>query len=315
MHASTLSVPNSTPPLRLVSSCAGLAAGDHIVGTCYRVDGALRAGGMGQLYAVTHVTLNRRAVVKVLHERHVARKDYALRLQREARILAHVAGQRTPTVHDLGTLSDGRPYFVMERLDGSDLRTELSRHGVLSVLSALRVTSELLLALADVHERGVVHRDVKLENIFLCEDGRVVLLDFGVSQTDATELDDTAPGVALGTPRSMAPEQISCMDTDARSDVYAAGLVLYELLAGEGPFDDAGATLHGLRLAHCHHRPPRASKRSPQPVPEAVEFIIARALSKAPARRFASAREMARALHAVGRYPFDRADEPTLVDD
>jgi len=315
MNSSTVSVPISTRPLRLLSACRSLAAGDHVAGTPYTVQSSLCAGGMGQLYEVTHSTLGRRAVLKVLHERHFARSDYASRLQREARILAHLSGRRTPVVHDLGTLGDGRPYFVMERLDGADLRTELSRHGVLSVPSAMRVTTELLFALAEVHDHGVVHRDVKLENVFLCEDGRVVLLDFGVSQHDGDALHETGPGVALGTPRSMAPEQISCADADARSDVYAAGLVLYELCTGEGPFDDVGATLHGLRLAHCNHRPPRPSRRSPQPVPDAIEAIIARALSKEPARRFASAREMARAIQAVGRYPFDRDDEPTLVDD
>jgi serine/threonine protein kinase len=332
--SSTVSVPISVRSLRLVSSSRDLAATSaspaisHSVvpdlsaavppslrGSAYRVGEPLCAGGMGQLYRASHVGLGRQAVLKVLHQKHLARADHATRLRREARILARLSGRYTPIVFDLGTLPDGRPYLVMEHLQGSDLKSEISRHGVLSVPSAIRVTIELLEALAEVHDEGIVHRDVKLENVFLCDDGRVVLLDFGVAQIEEETMLETAPGFALGTPRSMAPEQISCQDADARSDVYSAGLVLYELLTGEGPFDDVASSVHGLRVAHCNRRPPRPSKRSPQPIPEPVERIVLRALSKKPALRYASAREMANALAAVGKYPFDREDEPTLVDD
>ncbi len=333
MSSTTVSVPISVRSLRLVPRRCEVAvtsapAISHSVvpdtstaiptslcGSGYRIGEPLCAGGMGQLYRASHPALGRQAVLKVLHQKHLARADHATRLRREARILAKLSGRHTPIVFDLGTLPDGRPYLVMEHLAGSDLKSEVSRHGVLSVPSAIRVTIELLAALAEVHEQGIVHRDVKLENVFLCGDGRVVLLDFGVAQIEEETMLETAPGFALGTPRSMAPEQISCEDADARSDVYAAGLVLYELLTGEGPFDDVASSVHGLRVAHCRRQPPRPSKRSPQPIPEPIERIVLRALSKKPALRFASARDMASALAAVGKFPFDREDEPTLVDD
>lgn len=334
MSSTTVSVPLSVRSLRLVpvavegAATSASATISHSVvpdtsaavpqalrGAGYRIGEPLCAGGMGQLYRASHAALGRPVVLKVLHQKHLSRADHATRLRREARILARLSGRHTPVVFDLGTLPDGRPYLVMEHLEGSDLQSEILRHGVLSVPSAIRVTIELLAALAEAHDEGIVHRDVKLDNVFLCDDGRVVLLDFGVAQIDEETLLETAPGFALGTPRSMAPEQISCESADARSDVYAAGLVLYELLTGEGPFDDVASSVRGLRMAHCNRRPPRPSKRSPQPIPEPIERIVLRALSKKPALRFATAREMANALAAVGRYPFDREDEPTIVDD
>jgi eukaryotic-like serine/threonine-protein kinase len=334
MSSTTVSVPLSVRSLRLVPSNqeittvsaaplvshsvvpdSSAAMPPSLRGSGYRVGEPLCAGGMGQLYRASHAALGRQAVLKVLHQKHVARADYATRLRREARILARLSGRHTPVVFDSGTLADGRPYFVMEHLAGSDLESEISRHGVLSVPSAVRVTIELLRALAEVHHHGIVHRDVKLANVFLCDDGRVVLLDFGVAQIEEETMLETAPGFALGTPRTMAPEQINCEDADARSDVYAAGLVLYELLTGEGPFDDVASSVHGLRVAHNKRQPPRPNKRSPQPIPDVVERIVLRALSKKPALRFACARDMASALATARKFPFDREDDPTIVDD
>ncbi len=312
-HPVTHPLDAAARPVSLAAS-SSFTLGRRLRGTPYLIQGHLAAGGMGRLLRARHVALERPVVIKVLHERHRARPDFAGRLRDEARMLSALSGKRTPVVYDVGELGDGRPYFVMERLFGADLKFELTRWGVFAIPAAVRLTLELLHALEEVHTRGILHRDIKLENVFLCTDGRLVLLDFGVAREEASSLRRTGCGVALGTPRSMAPEQLSCASADQRSDLYAVGLLLYELITGEGPFDELGGTLSGLRRAHCQHQPPRPSSRAPQPVPPALEAIIARALSKNARARFADAAEMARALTALARYPFDCDDAPTVVD-
>jgi serine/threonine protein kinase len=292
-----------------------LRAGDRIQGTAYRIQGHLASGGMGQLFEVVHEGLGRACVLKVLHERHRRRADLGERLRDEARVLASIGSAATPIVFDVGALCDDRPFFVMERIEGHDLRSELSRLGVLSVPCVIGLGVQLLAALAEVHGHGVVHRDVKLENLILTPRGRLKLLDFGVARRVDAVLRRTGAGVALGTPRTMAPEQHRAAEVDARADLYAAGLVLYELLVGTGPFDGPQLNAHGMRLAHCHQAPPAPSRRAPQPIPIALERVVLRALSKKPCARFESAAEMSAALSAaqacVAAY---NDEEPTEVE-
>lgn len=291
-----------------------LADGARVGTTQYRVRAPLALGGMGRLYEVEHEGLRRTCVLKVLHERHGARSDVADRLREEARVLASLASSVTPAVFDTGTLADGRPWFTMERLVGSDLRTEIGRFEVLSVPSAVRLGLRLLSALAVVHAHGIVHRDLKLENLFLTVRGELKILDFGVARREGVALRKTGCGIAIGTPRSMAPEQHAALETDARTDVYAAGLVLYELVTGRGPFDESNRNVHALSLAHRHRTPPAPSRRAPQPIPPAIERVILRALEKRPAARFASASEMATALERASSSAYDTDEEPTDID-
>lgn len=276
----------------------------------YEILGPLRSGGMGQLYDVADKGLGRRAVLKVLAEKHRDRRDYAERVRMEARILAKLFGARVPAVFTSGELADGRPYFVMERLYGGDLGAELKRFGVLSVPTSVRIVLDLLDTLALVHARSIVHRDVKLENLFLNERGDLYLLDFGVARRTDVRLDLTRPGVAMGTVGWMAPEQLAGEEADERTDVYAAGLVLYQLVAGRGPFD--GVTRSAIREAHFHATPAALSACASQLVPRSLDPIVSKALSKRGRDRFASARAMADALRDVCGPGNDEG--PTFVD-
>src|SRR5262249_11270165 len=145
------------------------------------------------------------------------------------------------------------PYFVMEYLDGETVRDRLEQRGQLTVGEAVRIAQGTLLGLAAAHAIGVIHRDVKPANVFLTRDGGVKVLDFGIAQTRPPEglPKITGRGLAIGTPRYMSPEQAAGEQADARSDVYAVGLLLYEMLAGEGPFDDLSDSTQQM-LAHLH---------------------------------------------------------------
>jgi eukaryotic-like serine/threonine-protein kinase len=199
-------------------------------------------------------------------------------------------------VFDMGVLADGRPFVVLELLEGRDLRAELSRMGVLSIPAALEIVAQVLRGLSALHEAGIVHCDIKLENLFLCADGHVEVLDLGAAERMGEECGERAP--SLGTPRTMAPEQYEGKLVDGRADLYAVGIVLYELLTGRGPFDDVSG-FDALRFAHCHRPPPRPSHSSPQFVPPEVDALVMRALAKSPNDRFLSATAMAMAIAAL----------------
>ena len=277
-----------------------LHPGARLEGTPYVVVGMLGQGGMGEVYEVEHLPLGRRAALKVLHRNHRDRPDLAARLCEEARLLARLRHENLVEVLDLGVTADGRPYFAMPLLRGRDLRDELTRARALSAEAALALAAQALDGLAAAHAAGLVHRDVKLENLFLQEDGTLKVLDFGVAKVlSSGDLGRTGPGAPPGTPRSMAPEQCAGQPVDARADLYAVGLVLYELCTGSGPFDELRGNDHALRFAHCDRWPAPPSQRSPHPIGPAVDAVILRALAKAPEDRFQTATEMAAALRGL----------------
>ncbi|MCC6559132.1 MAG: serine/threonine protein kinase, partial [Polyangiaceae bacterium] len=284
-----------------------LGPGEPLLGTRLVVRRALGQGGMGEVYEVEHVDLGRRFAVKLLHRLHAGRPDLAARMRAEARSVARLRHPNLVDVFDLGATADGRTYFVMELLCGRDLRAELAGARYLEVAAALACMEQALEGLAAAHEAGIVHRDVKLENLFLCEGGLLKLLDFGVAKLDSAGAWQTAADALVGTPRTMAPEQCRPGPVDARADLYAAGLALYELVTGRGPFDDLRGQPDALRFAHCDRPPPPPSRIAPQPIPPDVERIILRALEKSPARRFQTAREMAAEI----RLALARLDEPS----
>lgn len=292
-----------------------LEPGDLINGS-YRVRGRIATGGMGDLFEVVHRGLDRVCVLKVLRECHMARPDFAERLRQEARLVSRVGSPAAPAVYDAGALDDGRPYFVMEKLEGCDLKTEIRRLGMLAVPTAVSLVRDLLRALEHVHACGVVHRDIKLANVWLSIDGSLKILDFGIALRECATLRLTGQGVALGTPRSMAPEQHAALTADARADVYAAGLVLFELLTGTGPFDRVTRTLDGFANAHRQELPPSPALLASQFIPPAIARVVLRALEKSPAARYQSARAMADALDETALDTFGplQSEEPTDVD-
>jgi serine/threonine protein kinase len=290
------------PSAQLAPACAAsptLAPGMQLAGTPYLVVRRLGHGGMGEVYEVEHADLGRRAALKVLHRHHHDRPDLAARLRDEARISARVRHPNLVEVFDLGVTADGRPYFAMPLLRGRDLRDLLLRDGVLPAATAITLCAQALDGLGAAHAAGLVHRDVKLENLFVEEGGHLKVLDFGVAKIAGDGgFSRTEPGSSPGTPRSMAPEQCAGRPVDARADLYAMGLALYEMVTGRGPFDHLSRDANALRYAHCERAPIPPSRLSPAVGP-ALEALILRALAKAPEDRFQTAAEMAAALRSL----------------
>jgi eukaryotic-like serine/threonine-protein kinase len=260
--------------------------GEVIPGTIYQVRRVIGAGGMGTVYDVEDTTIGKRYVVKTLHPRLGDREDLARRMQNEARTLARLHHPNIVEIFTAGMTADDLrlPFYVMERLRGKSLRMVLEEGGKLEISRAYGIGIDLLDALDHAHDKGVVHRDVKPDNVFLHQAAGVTvtkLLDFGiVSLLDAGEA-ETA-GRFLGTLRYAAPEQLRGDKPTPKMDVYAAALVLYELLAGRGPFDDLGDS-HRISTAHLHKTPPPLSKFVA--VPSELDALLMAALAKNPEER------------------------------
>jgi serine/threonine protein kinase len=284
---------------------------DALHGTPYRTLGALGAGGMGEVVEAEHVELQRRVVVKLLHQQFAADPKLVDRMRVEARTLAALAHPNVVTVTDFGWTPGRRVYFVMERLYGRTLRAELDARGALPVAEAIGYVRQVLAGLSAAHRLGIVHRDVKVENIFLCDraaNGAAVVkvLDFGIAKVlrgpgpsrAPTPQYPTQEGVLLGTPRCVAPEQALCQPVDARTDIYGVGILLYTLVVGSGPFSHARDQA-ALLMAHVKEAPAYPSSGATQPIPPLLDRAILRALAKRPEHRFQSAEEFSEELGRV----------------
>ena len=271
--------------------------GELIAGTRYRVVRLIGVGGMGSVYEVEHIELGKRFVLKALLRELARREDLVARLRNEWRALARLQHANIVNVTDAGTSATGVPFYVMERLDGDTLAGLLKRHRRLHVLEAAAISAQVLDALSAAHDIGIIHRDVKPANIFVAAgSGAVKLLDFGVAKiADATSV-VTARGIAVGTPRYMSPEQARGERVDGRSDVYATGLILFEMIAGVGPYDDARDN-NELLLAHLAREAPPLSSLVIGVAPE-LEQILAGMLAKDCRERPAHARIVAEQLRA-----------------
>jgi eukaryotic-like serine/threonine-protein kinase len=268
--------------------------GEVIAGTRYRVIRLIGVGGMGSVYEVEHVELGKRFVLKSLLRELARREDLAQRLRNEWRALARLQHPNIVNVTDAGTSGSGIPFYVMERLDGATLAAVLRQKRRMHVLEAVHITAAVLDALSAAHDIGIIHRDVKPANVFLVAGGGVKLLDFGIAKiTDVTSV-VTARGIAVGTPRYMSPEQARGERVDGRSDLYAAALILFEMIAGVGPFDDV-RDANELLLAHLARDVPSLSRLVMGVSPE-LERIVARMLAKDCRERPAHARDGARLL-------------------
>ncbi len=280
---------------------------DPLQGTPYTTVGFAGRGGMGEVFLAVHRGLNKPVVVKLLHRQFMEDARFADRLRVEAQALAAVASPHVVTVSDLGRTPEGRPYLVLERLQGRTLRDELRERRTLPIGEAVTITCQILGGLHAAHRLGIVHRDVKADNIFLCLDLSgsgapfVKVLDFGIAKVQGTG--DAAPvlagpqypteeGVMVGSPRTVAPEQIRFQPVDARTDIYAVGLLLYTMIAGRPPFAYARDLLKMLN-AHLAEEPRAPSTYMPGPVPAELDRLILKALAKRPEHRFQSAEEMA----------------------
>ena len=272
--------------------------GTRIAGK-YLVHRLLGLGGTSAVYEAEHLALGRRVAIKVLDARYGRRADVLARVLREARAAGSVRHANIADVYDVGSLEGERPYLVMEFLDGDSLDAWLQR-GLLPIASVLEIGRQVLAGLAALHKTGVIHRDVKPHNIVLVPGtmgGLVVkLVDFGISKPvaqTAASPSITLEGQLIGTPHYMAPEQLRAEEIDARVDVYAVGVLMYEAITRELPFDRP--SLPELSAAVLRDSFPKPRVLRPD-CPEALEGIVLRAMSRDREARFPDARSMADAL-------------------
>jgi len=263
----------------------------------WRVEGLLARGGHGLVYLATHRGSGRRAALKVLQRRFADAPEMAARFVREGVILSRLHHPAVVEYLELGLLADGRPFCAMELLEGRTLQEHLRTRGRLAPEEALALLAPVCAALEAAHAAGIVHRDVKSSNVFLAGDPPAPrLLDFGVAKPTAPEAAGlTAVGERVGSAHAMSPEQIRGEPVDARTDVYALGVLLHQLVTGALPFTAAEPA--ELERLHLEGAPPAASRTAP--VPPAVDEVIARAMAKAPAGRFPSAAAFLDALRAA----------------
>jgi eukaryotic-like serine/threonine-protein kinase len=269
----------------------------------YEILSPLGAGGMGEVYRARDTRLGREVAIKVLPASFSQDPDRLRRFEQEARAASALNHPGILTIHDFG-LQEGAPYVVSELLEGETLRERLAG-GRLPVRKAVDYAGQIARGLAAAHEKGIVHRDLKPENVFVTKDGRVKILDFGLAKlmhperggtplTEVpTETRGTEPGLVLGTVGYMSPEQVRGQPADHRSDIFALGAVLYEMLVGERAF--RGATRADTMSAVLKEDPPEPSRTVAEVLPP-LDRIVRRCLEKSPEERFQSARDVAFAL-------------------
>ncbi len=261
----------------------------------YLVEGRLGSGGMGTVYAGIEPTIGKKVAIKVLKRAFAEDAAAVERFKREARAANDVGHPSIVDVFAIGTLDDGRPYLVMNLLQGNSLREEVASRGRLPAAEAWAIAREVADALGAAHEKGIVHRDLKPDNVFLeraaGRAARPRVLDFGLAKVAEKPEQEVAKlthtGVMMGTPAYMAPEQWWGQGVDARTDQYALGAMLFEMLAGSPPF--RSQQYAGLLQQHLHEKPPTLAESGAKAT-EAVEALVARMLSKAGGDRFESMR-------------------------
>src|ERR1700690_234974 len=283
----------------------------------YEICAPIGAGGMGEVYRARDTRLQRDVAIKVLPATLSPDADHLRRFEQEARAVSALNHPNILAIYDIGT-HEGGPFLVMELLEGETLR-ERMQQGAIPVRKALEIASQVARGVAAAHEKGIVHRDLKPANIFLTSDGRVKVLDFGLAklvqrgddvafgETQAftrtneplshpSDPSHTQPGMVLGTVGYMSPEQVRGRPADARSDIFALGTILYEMLSGHRAFhhDSSADTMAAI----LKEDPPDLSSEDKK-IPPAVDRVVHHCLEKNPNERFQSARDLAFALDSL----------------
>ncbi len=286
----------------------------------YEILAPIGAGGMGEVYRARDGRLGRDVAVKVLPEAVAGDPESLARFERETRAVASLSHPNILAIHDVGR-EGGVSFAVLELLEGETLRRRLAASGPLTWRAALEIAAPVAEGLAAAHDRGIVHRDLKPENIFLTADGRVKILDFGLArravgapapdETGSPTADGlTAPGVVLGTLGYLSPEQARGQDVDGRSDVFAFGSVLYEMLTGRRAFGAASASESLVAILRDEPRDPAELGIA---VPTGLAGVLRRCLRKNPPERFQSASDLAFSLRAAVPEPGSASGEAAKV--
>jgi serine/threonine protein kinase len=281
---------------------------DRLVGQVlagkYRIDDKIDEGGMGCVYRATHVLMEKVIAVKVLHPALAADDKIVARFTREAKAASRISHPHAINVTDFGESENGVVYLVMEYLPGRTLKDIVRSGGPMTLARTVEIVRQVSGALDAAHAEGVVHRDLKSDNIMLQEatgGDWAKVLDFGIAKIQQTERSIhetdpglTAPNLIIGTPQYMSPEQCSqASDIDARSDIYSFGVIIFEMLTGHVPFSGDSPT--GIMMKHIQQPPPSVLDER-RDLPEGVGRVVARALAKRPADRFQTAGELSAAL-------------------
>jgi streptogramin lyase len=263
--------------------------GSELLG--YRIEGLLGRGGMGVVYSAYDLRLKRNVALKLVAPELSGDQRFRDRFLRETEVAASLEHPNVVPIHDAGEV-EGQLYLVMRNVEGSDLKSLLHEKGGLASARALAICSQLAGALDAAHEGGLVHRDVKPSNVLLDRREHVYLADFGLTRRLADQAVPAGPGLSLGTPAYVAPEQIEGGEVDGGADLYSLGCLLFECLTGEPPFvrDSELAVL----WAHVQEPPPKASERR-RALPEAIDAVVAKAMAKAPHERYTSCGELVEA--------------------
>lgn len=291
----------SNPQLRLVADDGDgpTIAMDPLVGRVldgrYQIEGVLGEGGMGLVYKAKHTALGKTLAVKVLRAEVSRDSEIVTRFRQEAQSATSIGNEHIIDISDFGALPDGSTYFVMEFLDGLSLTKVIEADRPIPTPRAVHIAKQICNGLGAAHERGIVHRDLKPDNIYLVSRSHdkdfIKVLDFGIAKVGGATSKLTRAGQVFGTPHYMSPEQCAGTEVDHRTDIYALGVILYEMTCGRVPFD--ADNLMGILTKHLYENPiPPRELPPPTDVTPALEAVIMKCLAKKPEQRYQTMAEM-----------------------
>ena len=278
---------------------------DPLIGTVvdkrYRIEQQIGEGGMGMVYLASHTVLGKKMALKVLRGEMAKDADVVQRFMQEAQAATSIGHENIIDISDFGRLHDGTAYFVMEYLDGEALTDLIGRGGAIPMQEALQIIRQIASALGAAHARGIVHRDLKPDNVFLLKKAGnrrfVKVLDFGIAKVGGASSKLTKTGMVFGTPHYMSPEQAAGQSVDHRTDIYALGVIMYEMFTGKVPFD--ADTFMGILSKHMFEPPIPPSQAGAGNRLGALEDVILKSLAKKPEQRHQSMDELLADLETV----------------